>query len=977
MNVFRTYVKRNLKANRLRTIMTIIGIMLSMALVTAVIEGGYSGLEYLRDVIRKSNGNFHGYICNMDKEAFNSFKDSGEVADYSLYNTLGWAEINTSNTAKPYLLIKEVTPDIEEYLSLTLISGRMPENENEILISDHLEYNGDIHYDIGDTITFDLGYRAYPLETDNGSLSEYDAENIAIITNDNSAHRRDEFLIPKENGSKKTYTVCGVMPRLPYTIEDFECPGYTAITIAGDPSASGSESIGVFFRLKDPSVFNGFVSDLKKEYPKLTIEKNRELVALYGGTTDRSYIIFMYGLIIILISLILFGTIALIYNSFSISVSERTKQIGILKSTGATKKQIRKTIFYEALFECGIAIPLGLLVGCLGIGGTLYILQKGFRSFIGEYGGYIGAEYIDIKLVINIPLLILAVLLVILTTFISAILPALRASGISPLDSIRQTGDINTKRNIRGSLLLTKLFKVEGMLASKNYTRNHKRYRTTIVSLALSIILFIAASSFSSYLAVASDDEFYTGNMSLVYYYENYDDRPHFSSEEIADILRSSDSVTNVIQSKELYNINRILIEGENGELLNLDTVADEAMLSDDIYLEYLDSAVIMFIDDKGFTDLVNAESIPYDPNAARPQAVVFNNGVINTFDAEGNRKKLNYTLVDEQNLPLDVKICYSDLIYEYDGKYLMFESIDKNNDVYLVYMDNDTMDIYYDMLSNDYTLADTVVSCLLNEYLYGPDDPSAELPEGVDKNEIELFKGSISFLPKDLYSSSFDISLVGITENADYMYSSIPIIFLPYSALDTLIPEQGNSISSEEFYIYSSDSTSSEQDISRRLIQNGLDTSMLYNYDVSKENTKFIRKIINIFSFGFVLLISLVSLANVFNTISTNVALRRREFGMLKSMGLSNRGITRMLNIECLIYGIRSILLGLPIAILVTFAIYKVTNRAFITPFYIPWYSILIAMVAVMLVVFITMMYAARKVKKDNTIDAIRNENV
>ena len=133
----------------------------------------------------------------------------------------------------------------------------------------------------------------------------------------------------------------------------------------------------------------------------------------------------------------------------------------------------------------------------------------------------------------------------------------------------------------------------------------------------------------------------------------------------------------------------------------------------------------------------------------------------------------------------------------------------------------------------------------------------------------------------------------------------------------------------------------------------------------------------INIFSFGFVLLISLVSIANVFNTISTNVALRRREFGMLKSMGLSNRGITKMLNVECLIYGLRSILLGLPIAFLATFAIYKITNRAFYTEFYIPWYSILIAVAAVMLVVFITMMYAAKKIKKDNTIDAIRNENI
>lgn len=134
---------------------------------------------------------------------------------------------------------------------------------------------------------------------------------------------------------------------------------------------------------------------------------------------------------------------------------------------------------------------------------------------------------------------------------------------------------------------------------------------------------------------------------------------------------------------------------------------------------------------------------------------------------------------------------------------------------------------------------------------------------------------------------------------------------------------------------------------------------------------------VIRVFAYGFIVLISLIALANVFNTISTNIALRRREFAMLRSVGMTSKGFNKMMNFECILYGIRSLMVGLPVSIGVTYLIYKVVNSGYETGFHLSWLSIGVAIFSVFAVVFSTMMYAMRRIKKDNPIDALRNENL
>ena len=156
-----------------------------------------------------------------------------------------------------------------------------------------------------------------------------------------------------------------------------------------------------------------------------------------------------------------------------------------------------------------------------------------------------------------------------------------------------------------------------------------------------------------------------------------------------------------------------------------------------------------------------------------------------------------------------------------------------------------------------------------------------------------------------------------------------------------------------------------------------GRSRSNLQDLAAAGESQRAMTTVVNVFSYGFIILISLIAMTNVFNTISTSIALRRREFGMLRSVGLTQGAFARMMDYECLIYGLRALLWGLPVSALVTYAIYRTMAKTISTGFYIPWYSVAIAVGSVFVVVFATMLYATRRIRRENPIDALKQENL
>ena len=186
-------------------------------------------------------------------------------------------------------------------------------------------------------------------------------------------------------------------------------------------------------------------------------------------------------------------------------------------------------------------------------------------------------------------------------------------------------------------------------------------------------------------------------------------------------------------------------------------------------------------------------------------------------------------------------------------------------------------------------------------------------------------------------------------------------------------------------FYYTSSDHKVGQKSLTTTLSENGIkvelppdeNLDMITNYAVKEDTNRNMNTIIQVFSYGLIVMISLVSAANVFNTVSTNINLRRREFAMLKTVGMTQKGFNKMMNYECLLYGSRALLLGLPVSVGITYLIYRATTSGFALEFHLPLAAMTIATFSVFLVVFSTMMYSMSKIKNDNPIDALKNENI
>ncbi len=216
------------------------------------------------------------------------------------------------------------------------------------------------------------------------------------------------------------------------------------------------------------------------------------------------------------------------------------------------------------------------------------------------------------------------------------------------------------------------------------------------------------------------------------------------------------------------------------------------------------------------------------------------------------------------------------------------------------------------------------------------------------------------------------------------------PQLFFPYSFMDDIFSSldrdrEYNNISgiplsekASKYMLFKCENHTETYEAMRKLLDDkGISSDSIMDYAANMENERALVTVMNVFAFGFITLISLIAAANVFNTISTNINLRRREFAMLKSVGLTPESFRKMMNFECLLYGVKGLLYGLPVSFLVTLLIYRTISNGLDASFYIPWYSIATAVFSVFLVVFATMLYSMNKIKKENTIDVLKNENV
>lgn len=899
MNIFNKLTLQSLKKNKTRTIVTVIGIMLSATMICAVTTFVSSMRNYVLEYTEYTDGDWHAGVHDTDLETVEYISEEDKVSDLTYNQIIGYAEIESKNKYKPYMyIIGAKDGNYFDMLPVHIINGRYPQNTNEIIIPEHVITNGGLGYKIGDELSLSIGDRmldGYALSQYNPAYSYEPSTGKEVLNDENIVIKRTQ-----------TYKIVGIYERPGF--ERTTAPGYTAITLS-DKGFDSSYHLDAYFKMKNPKDTFEFTESLYNKNPYLTVDENTDLLAFSGASRFSSFESVLFALSVIVIGLIMFGSVSLIYNAFAISVSERTKQFGLLSSIGATKKQLKRMVLFEAIAVSSVGIPLGIGVGIAGITVTLFIIGGKFTSLIGSYD-------VPMRICISWESIVIAVVLGLVTVLISAWIPSARATKVSAVEAIRQSADIKiSKRQVKTSRLVYKLFGLSGVIANKHYKRNKRKYRTTVISLFMSIVLFVSASAFTDYLTESVGGALVMSEYDISYSIDA-DELGGKTSDEVLGLMTDDEFVTDGTY------IRRALLSGD----IDKKYVTDAPKFSK--YNDYTVNGYIYFIaDDKfdAFAQKHGAEkSGYYDKN--NPMAIAVDGNRQFSYELE-KYVEMNTLKGDESEVECAVIARREGYEYigdtddEHGNRVAQYRKLDAENDE-IILVQVDEAYIKYTLKSNKTVRGD--------------------------------------------YPFYIDRGL-----NADF------ILLYPMSMAEYAVPQEILAGVNYKYLLKSDNHEKTFDNIKTRLMDSGFDFTSIKDVAAENESSRNVVTIIRVFAYGFIVLISLIAATNVFNTISTNISLRRREFAMLKSVGMTRRGFNRMMNFECILYGSKALIFGLPVSAGVTYLIYMAISDGYETTYHLPWNAIGIAVLSVFLVVGATMMYAMSKIKKDNPIDALKNENL
>lgn len=884
MNIFVTITNRTMKQNKARTIVTIIGVILATAMISAVITLGISLQRYMYDYAVETDGNWHVVAKGLSEERVKELQENEEVKDFSVISEIGYAKIgeNDEDLFGQYLYLQSIDEKAAEMLSLKLTQGRLPENENEIIIQGGLQQN-DNEIRIGDTISFPVGDR----KDEEGNSLLYNAP----VQYDEEVKLTETF----QKREDRQFTVVGFL----------EHWGNTQRSGAGLDAFIGkgpeSQSINhLYMELYHPSATFDFIEKYKDD---TFMQENTSVLKWMGISGNDTFQGMLIGMLTILIVIIGIGAVSLIYNAFSISLRERTTQFGLLSSIGATKRQLRRSMWQEALVVGAIGIPIGILSGIGGIGVTLHFIGESMARYIH------GTEDGRITLETSPGAILLSALIAFLIICISVWIPAARIKKITPLEAIRANKDVCIRsKEVKSPKIIQKLFGLEGMLANKNYKRDRKKYRATVFSLTVSIVLFTAATLFSNYMDMTGAFMLEAPEYELQYVdWENElakEEREDLlwmfeSGEDVKEVdLHGEMSIPAEITKDDTTRESRDNLEGY--ELQNFYDLSESETVSLDAEKWY-DYFKVIGLPDEEFRTYASSHGIDPEPYMQEGNKDVLYYDAYGFFNADTSRYEKIHTIQEEGT------------------KIRFLPQIDYEN--------NETPSVQ--------TILDQASGVVLKKQM-------KTLPEGISEP------------------------------------NSFCTIIIPENRAEALIgTDSYNRSGFAWFYqIKSANYQKSYESLTAKMEERGMNKDSLFNAAQRYEEDRGIQIAIRILSFGFITLISLIAAVNVFNTISTNIMLRKREFAMLKSMGMNMKSMKKMMNYECLIYGFRSIFYGVILSILISFAMFMVLSQGAAIDFRQPWEGILISVIWVFAVVFITMIYSMSKIKKQNIIDELKKDS-
>ena len=860
MNLYTSLTLRYLKQNKRRTLVTIIGIILATALICGIGNICTSFMDYqMRDQI-KTSGSFYATFTDIDKEKASVITKSSGVSEYGYKKDLGSIILDKKDSTS--LDINVFDKNTINSFQITLKNGNYPKNQSEIVVTQALlnKWNKKI----GDKITLNLGELIYD---DMGMISKL------------------------KNSQKTTFKIVGTLDKAPYNSKLFAIAGFDINTVDKNEkfdvsictknpkdiyktAISIGENIGLV--QKDDPQDESYNYDEQTNLYFKDIDYNEGLLRLLGASAYSNINITLLLIVGLVASLVIIATIATIYNSFSIAISERKKQFGILNSIGATKSQIMKLVFLEGFLVSIIGIPIGLLSGTIAIDIVFKVIKTFFKtSMFGELG---------LRVVFSPIVLIASTLVILLTIFISAIIPAINAAKISPLEAIKNSSNLKVGK-IKSSKLVKKIFKTEGELAYKNLRRNKGKFRITLFSLVISIVIFISFNGFVDMFIEANQINYgsITNDLTL---YEN-------------NLLTKEEVQKTIDELKKINGLKDVAID----KGYNLNVHVDEKNINKDLR-ESLKQSRYVDMDNSNYNFINSRLYIP---------------GYFSISNIKLSEGKFDRKTAKAENGVILVRYSYQ-------------ESLAKKGKV---------------VLSN-YKVGDTL-NCTITSY------------DSDGKESAKEVKLKILAITDEI-----------LTGNQQYPETSFGVV-----AYDDLIPSLGikdDKSSSNSYYVATNQEKSTRDEVKKVAEENNL--SVIDSIDEAQKLEQTMN-VMKIFVYGFIVVISLVSVTNIINTISTNINLRKREFAIIKSIGVTPQGFKKMIYMESILYGILSLLYGIPIGICMNVLMNKILEGVITVQTLIPYKAILICVVAIFVITFIASYIPLKKMSKENIIDNIRQESI
>ena len=851
MKVLNDLSIQDLKLNKKRSIVIIIGIILSTALICGVAGLVTSFQKTMVNTAKEGQGNYHTIFYNVPKEEIKYIEENREVKDYFLSEELGYSYLpNHKNVEEtPIVNVISMNDKFIENMFVKLKEGRLPENDTELAISTRINEKFNTNYKVGDTITLNIN------ETE---------QNM-------------------ENGIPKTYKIVGIIERPILAIESYDVDWFTAITKM--QNVNKKANIAVLYNkpkdyIKNTENINNMTktennedgvsfSGLSNKYKsyKYNLMVNKELLAYEGASLDDETLKTIYGLGAFIIGIVLVSSVFVIRNGFEISITERLKQYGMLSSIGATKKQIKKSVYFEGFILGLIGIPLGIISGVFAIYILVNVVNYILKDYISE-GTLLTYSMSWIAIAIS-------VFVSIITIWLSCKKSAKKASKVSPIEAIRNSEDVKLKaKKVKCPKIITKIFKTGGEIAYKNLKRSKKKYRTTVISIIVSIVIFISISSFIQYGFKMSEAYYTEMNYNyMVFMQENEDDKEEY---------------------KILEDISKLPDAGECS--INKSNV------------------LTMNMDEKHKSELTE-----------------YGKGIKERFYSEENGVR-----IDEINVISLSKEAYERYVSKLGGDYEKYKNgailIDKN-----INTNNDGKKIQ----GNIYTWKKgDIITGKINDTQYNIEilAKTEEIPAGVN-----ILYNPDAFI---IVSEDF-INKVG--------YKTIAL------------------------YSNSKDAYKLDEEVKKYKQENNItdNTIQTFNMEESARAENAIVLVISIFLYGFIGVITLIGITNIFNTITTNMNLRKKEFAMLKSIGMTKKEFNRMIRLESIFYGLKSLIIGIPIGIILSYGMYTIFRNNMEMEYVLPYKSIVISIIFVAVIIGIIMKYSMSKINKQNVIETIRNDNI